>query len=301
MYIKSLALSEILSGMVSVPLLCIQTSFDIFQSGWGCKIVRYFNFIFPAITINNLVAISVERFLSTRKVPYAFTFSTVRKMIIIAWVSGLVVMLCPTAAFDGMRLELNKTHFTVICKNDENFFPFKVTLILFPLQYALPGLIITYVNVSLIKTVWARSRKQIGSKSSNAFKASLRATRIKGTTLLIALTFAFIIPYFLYVTNLAYTQIAKPRRDFSTDYIMRSTAGGIAVCFSSVLNFAIYFAQMKAFRDFLKKLFWGRRNDNSQRGLLTTNMGRLYFIVVAIRNFRKTPSNPAKPTMGEVQ
>ena len=66
-------------------------------------------------------------------------------------------------------------------------------------------------------------------------------------------TFAFIIPYLLFVTNVAYTRIAKPQRGFATDFIARSTAGVTAYC-SSVINFILYFAQMKDFPEFLKKV-----------------------------------------------
>ena len=77
------------------------------------------------------------------------------------------------------------------------------------------------------------------------------ATRIKGISLLIAITFAFIITYFFYLGNIAYTQIAKPNRDFSTDFVMRYATGGIAYLNTvmSVINVVIYFSQMDDFRE----------------------------------------------------
>ena len=65
MYVRSLCLSDLLSCAVSMPLVCLQMSLDVFQSGWACKIVRYLNFVFPAITINNLVVISLEKFVNS--------------------------------------------------------------------------------------------------------------------------------------------------------------------------------------------------------------------------------------------
>ena len=143
LYVKSMSLSDILSCVVSLPLICIQLLFDVFQSGWPCKLVRYVNFIFPVITVNNLVVISLEKYLSTRANPRTFSTSTVHKMIIFAWVFGLFFMLFPTATYDGMRVDLNDTHFTVVCRNDPNFYPFRIILVLFPVQYLLPSLFIT--------------------------------------------------------------------------------------------------------------------------------------------------------------
>ena len=253
-YVRSLCLSDLLSCSVSLPLVCLQMSLDVFQSGWVCKIVRYLNFVFPVITINNLVVISLEKYLSTRPIPRTFRASTVRKMIIAAWLLGILVMLFPAATYDGIRVNLNDTHYTVICRNVELFYPFKLTLILFPIQFVFPTVFIIYVNVSLIRTVWIKRKRQISCNMNNAFKAHLRATRIKGISLLIALTFAFIFPFSLFVVNIAYTQIAKPQRDFSTDYMIRYGSGSIGYL-NPVLNVITYFAQMKDFREFLKKRF----------------------------------------------
>ena len=183
-----------------------------------------------------------------------------RKIIICVWILGLVVMLFPAAAYRGTRLVLNSTHYTVVCNADQDFYPFRISLIVLPLQYVLPCVLVTFLNICLMKTVWSRGRRQIANGTiNNTFKAHLRAKKIRGTTLLIVLTFAFIIPYFFYICNIAYTQIAKPQRDFSTDYIIRYAFGGIAGYFSGLANFIIYFAQMKEFRVFLKKRFC-RRN-----------------------------------------
>ena len=258
LYLRSLCLTDLLSCAISLPLLCIQILFDVFQSGWMCKMVRYLNFVFPVITMNNLVVISFEKYLSTRKVPRTFSFATVRKMVICAWVLGISVMLFPAATYDGKRIDLNSTHFTIICKNNERFYPFKISLIIFPLQYVLPCIFVTYVNISLLKTFWARGTRKIRNGVSNACKSRLKATRIKGTILLVALTFAFIVPCLFFVGNVAYTQIAKPKRTFVTDFIFRYGGGGIPAYASSVLNFIIYFAQMKDFRAYLKTVFCQR-------------------------------------------
>ena len=265
LYIRSLSLSDLLSCAVSLPLLCIQILFDVFQDGWACKIVRYLNLVFPAVTINNLVVISLEKYLSTRRVPRPYSTTRVRKMIFAAWILGITIMLFPAATFNGKRVDLNDTHFTVICVYNEHFYPVRMTLIIFPLQYILPGIFVTYVNIRLLKILWDRGNRKIGNVC-NVFQANLIRMRVRGTSLLIALTFAFIIPYLFYIGNVAYTQIAKPKREFATDFVFRYGGGGIAAYFSSAINFMIYFAQMKEFREFLKNLLCrkcGSRDGNT--------------------------------------
>lgn len=105
----------------------------------------------------------------------------------------------------------------------------------------------------------AIKRQSVAIAVKNSFKAQLRAKRIKGTTLLVALTFGFIIPFSSFVGNMAYTQIVKPRRDFRTSYMFRY-GSGILVFLSPVINFAIFFSQMNDFRQFLKKILQIKRS-----------------------------------------
>lgn len=260
LYLRSLALSDFLTSGVALPLLCTQVLFDVFQIGWPCKIVRYFQVVFSVITLNNLVVISLEKYLSTRRIPHTFSIETVRKMIIGAWVFGFFIVLFSVAPYDGMRLSLNDTHFTIVCRNDEDFYPFRATMLIFPLQYILPSIFVNFFNISLIRTVWRKSTRKVGNGSTNAFKAQLTATRIKGTSLLVAITFSFTIPCLFFIANMAYTQIAKPQRTFAVDYIIKYATGGFAFG-SSVMNFTICLAQMKDFREFLKSalLLKGRK------------------------------------------
>ena len=61
LYIKSLALSDILSNIISLPLICIQIMVDVFQHDWACRFVRFIGILLPSITMNNLMVISLER------------------------------------------------------------------------------------------------------------------------------------------------------------------------------------------------------------------------------------------------
>ena len=262
LYIRSLSLSDLLNSAVSAPLLCIQISFDVFQRGWACKAVRYTNFFFSAATVNTLVVISIEKYLATRTVFRTVSTRSMRRMIIFAWLLGALFMLLPAATYDGTTVVLNDTHYTVICKNNEHFFPFRVTWIILPIQYIFPGIFVTYVNLCLMKTVWDSGRRQVATVTKRDFQAELRLKKIRGTTLLVALTFSFIIPFFFFLGNIAYTQIAKPQRDFATDYAWRYGTGCVGYL-SAIMNFAIYFVQVRSFRLFFIDLILCRRDDNN--------------------------------------
>ncbi|XP_078373090.1 uncharacterized protein LOC144656729 [Oculina patagonica] len=256
-YIKSLALSDMLCALVSLPLNCIQIYFDIFQSRWACKIALYLSILFPVITINNLVVISVEKYFSLRRVPRTLRVSTVRKLIFLAWAVGFAITLFPAATFTRIRYDLNETHFTVICKYDRDYLPFRIMFLLFNvITYVLPSIFLLVVNISLIRTVLIKVRTTVSIQMDNPMKEKLRAAKIRGICLLIAVTFAFILPYFGYLGYTTYNMIAKPDIDFKTDFVIRFSSGLVGLS-NSAINFVIYVVQMKDFRVFLRKLICG--------------------------------------------
>ena len=259
-YIKSLALSDILSNIISLPLICIQIMVDVFQHDWACRIVRFISILLCSITMNNLMVISLERYLVTRAVPRTFSVSTVRKLVFTAWVVGFIVILGPTATFNRMRYDLNDTHYTVICKYDNSYLPFRIIIVCYVLvQHLIPGVILSYLNISVAKTLWSKEKRRIDIQRNNAIRANLIAAKLRGTYLLIAMTFAFIIPYSGSLYYAAYVVLAKPSLDFKTDFVTRYLSAGLLYS-NGAINFILYVVQMKDFRAFLKKLFCGNGN-----------------------------------------
>ena len=260
LYIKSLTLSDILSTLISLPLVCVQIMFDVFTHDWPCRVVRYFSILFPSITMNNLIVISFERFLSTRNVPRTLSVYAVRKLVYGAWTVGFLVAFVPAASMNGIKYELNATHYTVVCKYDNNYLPFRVLNVSYVLvQHLIPSVVLSCINIAVARTVWNRQNRKIDVQQENAIKQRLRASKIRGTYLLILITFSFIIPYLSSLYYAAYLIITKTYVDFQTDVKIRYIGAGMFFC-SSATNFIIYLVQMKDFRAFLKKRFCGGGN-----------------------------------------
>ena len=254
-YIQSLAISDVLSAAISLPAVCINMYFDLFQRGWGCRILRYLVLVFPAITTNNLLVISIERYCSTRQVPRTFQNSTVRKMVFITWIAEFFFAFIPTATFKGIRYDLNDTHYTVVCKFDNQYLPFRIMILSYTiLQYILPSILIIRISVSLFITVRRRTRQAVDVQRDNAFTLACKAARIRGMCMIITLMFAFVIPYIFYFTYVIYNMVTKPHINFQTDNIIRYTSTVIALS-NSAINVIIYLVQIKDFRSFLKKKF----------------------------------------------
>ena len=103
----------------------------------------------------NLLVINIEKYFSTRKVPRVFSFFTVKKAVLFAWLAGFCIVFLPSATYEGVRYDVNETHYTVVCRYDNQYLPFRTMFIIFTfLQYVIPMIIIIRTSLSIIITVW---------------------------------------------------------------------------------------------------------------------------------------------------
>ena len=264
LYMKSLALSEILVTSIGAVLVCIELMYDVFQNGWPCKIRRYISGTFYVIRANNLIVISTERFLSTRDVPKTFSGSTVRKLVYAAWLSGFFVGLFPAATLNGVRYDINATHYTMVCKPDTSYLPNRVIVVGFVLiQLVIPSIALICMNIIIARRIWKGSKRRIDIQRDNAIRAKMRSHQIKKTSLLTIVTIAFVFPYSSILYYTAFVAVAKPSLDFQEDFVIRHFSL-VLVFSSSAINFIIYLVQMKDFRVFLLKHFLGKGDGNAQ-------------------------------------
>ena len=264
LYMKSLALSEILSSLIKGVVCCIELMYDVFQNGWPCKISRYIGGTFYFITGNNLIVISTERFLSTRDVPKTFSSSTVRKLVYAAWLSGFLMGLFPAATINGVRYDINATHYTMVCQADTSYLTTRVIIVGFALiQHVIPSIALICMNIIIARRIWKGSKRRIDIQRDNAIRAKMRSHQIKKTSLIIIVTIASVLSYSTILYYTAFVAVAKPSLDFQDDFLIRHISR-VLVFSSSAINFIIYLVQMKDFRVFLLKHFCGKGVGNAQ-------------------------------------
>ena len=134
----------------------------------------------------------------------------VRKLVLTAWLVSSILVLGPTATFNGVIYNLNDTHYTVVCKYDNSYFASNVIVVYYlVLQHLMPGVILIYINICVAKTLWTRQKTKINIQRNNGIRATLIATKLRGTYLLIAITLAFIIPYSVLPYYTAYKSVGS--------------------------------------------------------------------------------------------
>ena len=264
LYMKSLALSEILVISIGGVLVGIELMYDAFQNGWPCKIRRYISGTFYVIRANNLIVISTERFLSTRDVPKTFSGSTVRKLVYAAWLSGFLMGLFPAATVNGVRYDINATHYTIVCKSDTSYLPTRVIIVGFVLiQIVIPSIALICMNIIIARRIWKGSKRRIDIQRDNAIRAKMRSHQIKKTSLIIIVTIASVLPYSTILYYTAFVAVAEASLDFQEDFVIRHFSRALVFSVSAT-NFIIYLVQMKDFRVFLLKHFCGKSVGDAQ-------------------------------------
>ena len=286
-YVKSLAISDVLSSLISAPLVCVELYLDLFHTGLGCKIVRYLIILFPCVTINNLLVINIEKYFSTRIVPRTFRHSTVKKMVLTAWVTGCLIVSIPASTYKGLRFDLNETHYVVVCRFDEQYLPSRIIFLFFTaLQYIIPMMIIIRINISLIITVRTitKIRKTVDVQRDNVIKIKFRAATIRSTCLIIALTFAFIFAYLVYFAQIiTYHILSKVTIDFQTDFILRVVSALVAMT-NAAVNFVLYLVQMQDLRAYINQKFasWFTAKNSKPVGSSNVDIQLISFSTLTI-------------------
>ena len=252
-YIGSLVISDTLCPVATLPLFYLQIYTDVYQKDWHCKVERFFYFVFPCVTINNLLVIAVERLFASLEIR-RFSFSTVQRSIVLAWLAALLITVLPVSNFKLVQYDLNATHFTTTCRYDNSVPRSRAAMLSFTLlEFILPSLLLIICNMWVMRQAWQKLKFVRQSVTYSSRQRHENILRTKGMFTLVAITFAFIIPYISSFSYIMYNSIAKPNISYRTDYIIRNS-GGILVTANSAVNVLIYTLQLPMLRDTFKKM-----------------------------------------------
>ncbi|KXJ17438.1 Pyroglutamylated RFamide peptide receptor [Exaiptasia diaphana] len=116
-YIQSLALSDVLCSLISIPIFTTEMFVDFVNNPFVCKAVRYFPMYFPITTICNYMLIGIERYVGIFH-PFVLPSSAVVKRFVGAtWIVAAFLDLTPVLAYNLVRYDLGKNLYTIICRD----------------------------------------------------------------------------------------------------------------------------------------------------------------------------------------
>ena len=279
LFLRSLAISDVIASLAA-PLLWVQFFYDVFETGWPCRIRRYFAIVVHPVTIYNLVVVAFERYncvcRATRNAK--LSRARVRQLIKAAWLFGFFITLLPMFSYQGIRTDLNETgHYTVTCGRDSSYTPYVVMFQIFlVMTYILPLTFLIVTSCRIVQVVRAQASYRVGIHNDTVPEIVQfhKQKQKKATRILVILIAAFVVPYLGFVGYHTFKSIARPSIDFTTDFIIRYAVTLLAYL-NSPVNFCIHLVQLPAFRaEWRKRLAFLKRSD--RLGVFT--MKRTYVV-----------------------
>lgn len=251
MFVQSLAASDLLCSIISLPLAIATNFLPIIDTDLKCKAVRFCNIFFPVVTINNLFVIGIERYLAVFHPFRVPTLRRIKSLVVGAWVFGLTAVI-PAVTYRLHRYQLDSTTFTTICSYDKTNQIYRIMFLSFnTFSYVVPAIILTATNMRIL--LYLNSRKR-----NVHSQLRLKSWRFYGTFAFVALIFAFIVPYLLFVVfSLLSTAINLPL-SFQNQYILKRT-GAIMAYSNTAVSPTVLLLSMKDLRTMLQKLLKRRR------------------------------------------
>ncbi|EDO32256.1 predicted protein [Nematostella vectensis] len=244
-FVMSLACSDLCASVITIPLHnASELWVDFVKTDFMCTVVRVLHIAFPVITINNLIVISVERYLGIFRPLYIPSKRVVKGLIVGAWVAGLATTLVLTGTYKLTPTAVGENHYYLKCLYDTTDPTAKAQVIAFILlQFLLPCIGLAIVNIHITKFVNKRNRvspEEIGTNLKSD------AWRFKNSRMFVAIIFTFIVPYFpwfLYTAVNANITVAAHE-----ELVIRYCFSIIAFA-NCLANPIIYFLFSKEFRN----------------------------------------------------
>jgi len=232
-FIESLALSDVLSSLISLPVFVsdrlVLTSFV--SSDLSCKISKYVMYFFPVVTCMNYLFISLERFFVIYLpglVPYN---KTAKKLVIAAWFIGALITLLPMPAMVPVKFHLPNNQYTMLCKYDSSVKYASAFFLTFTVCFYFIPFIVMFISCVMVARKVRKQRKAIPSISDETSNEQEIRTKLKNAKInymFISLICAFIFPYFLYVCYNGAANLFKIKTSLTIDYVARSVSGILA-------------------------------------------------------------------------
>ena len=249
-FIRSLALSDVLGSLIGAPFVVTYLNFDVFMTKWSCSISRFFQTVFVFITNYNLVVIAVERYICTcRPTSRPLSSRTVREAVKAAWLLGFLFSLGFSCSMDAVRVDLNSTHYTLVCE-----YNFTTTVGIISQQvralltYIIPIIIQTFTCVSIWRMLCTRQQQEIGAQNNLEAIRKWNIRRKKATIELLAIIMAYTIPCSMFfIWSVLRSIFAQLSLEFKTDYTIRLVAV-LFLYLNGCVNFVIHLAQLVGFR-----------------------------------------------------
>lgn len=227
-FIQSLALSDILCSVITIPVFTAEMFVDFIKTDMLCKLIRYNNLFFIIVTVMNYVVISIERYLVVFRPLLTSSGKMWKQLVVVAWIAGALIDLIPTPAYNLVRYDLGSGIYTHACKYDNStkttrgfFLSFAVIV------YVFPSIFLMFTSIRILRSI--RRSRGVAPAGMNPYAAMMNFHQNRLTKLFVLLTLAFMTPYISYIIYSTVAIILKLKLSFAVDYVVRYVCSLLAL------------------------------------------------------------------------
>jgi len=256
-FIQSLALSDVLSSLISLPVFVSEVFVSYVSSELSCKISKYAIYFFPVVTGMNYLLISLERFFIIYLPGFVPNNKTAKRLVIAAWIIGALISLLPIPAMVPVKFDLSDNQYTMLCKYDTTVQYASAFFLTFTVLFYFIPFIVMFISCALVAWKVRQQSKVIpctNDEHSDTQDARRKLRNAKISYMFISLIFAFTAPYFVYVCYNVGANLLKVKNSLTVDYIARSVSGILAYA-NGAVGSTILFRNFQYLRNKLARLF----------------------------------------------
>ncbi|EDO43530.1 predicted protein [Nematostella vectensis] len=226
LFTLSLSLSDVLTGMISIPLQNAARIMNI-HSSIVCQTHGILILLFPAITVLNLMVISIEKYLAIFYPFYLPSTRAVRGLIASMWLLGVAITTCYNINTRNVfSFIVNEDSFTLVCAPDDSLPTYNATVCAFVmLMFLLP----------VVAQIFFALKIRAHLKQRIRWRHALTLNQFVWLSV-----FAFIVPCLPWVLYIVVNISVQLKLSFEQDALARH---GIFLCLlsNSLINPVMYF------------------------------------------------------------
>lgn len=247
-FVYNLALSDLLSSLISAPSVVILQYMHQFHTDAGCAAFRYIAYTFPALSNQILAAMCIERYCSL-----VFPFDNTRKkwprrLVKVVWVSAFFWAGIMSFSFRANRVSLDESRCTMDCVQDLESNAKKAFFLSgLVFTFALPLFIICFTTIRLVFVILKCELKS--NRVSVVAAIKTQATWLAVWLVIIyAMTF---LPFTIYqiIKNFSHPNAVHLELDSTIRYSFS------ILCFSNlIINPVMYFKNIRKLRQKMRRI-----------------------------------------------
>lgn len=214
-FIQSLSGCHILFCSIAFPAQVMFDFIDVTSSNWFCKLSWFLRLVFPTITINHLLVLAIEIYLSIVHPFVVPSARTAKSLAAASWIAGGLIVFMPAAAFSWTPQTTGPDSYTLMCLFEKTFLQYRLPLLLYiVINLILPALVIIFLSYRIMTFLKRKKAAWLSNPNSQRnVPDNLNARAI------VTVLFIFFLPYSLFLLVSILKIALKIQEDFASHYL----------------------------------------------------------------------------------